>query len=114
MSSTNPTDKAKTIEEVFCFGFEDPTFINDIHVLVGKDKIETAKAQLESIMQDYAIEVIDIIACHEGWEDSRDFYAQAFGSTHKYRDWSNSPEFEGFRNRLEQLRTTNQALKGEE
>lgn len=106
MSSTNPTDKAKTIEEVFCFGFEDPTFINDIHVLVGKDKIETAKAQLESIMQDYAIEARK--AEHGLWKPIAEEIVAKDG-VYRAVNFLNRRAQE-----LEQLRTTNQTLKGEE
>lgn len=68
----------------------------------------------ESIMQDYAKSIIDTIAANEGWEDSRDFYAQSMGLPFEYRDWSNSPEFEGFITKLERKlqRTTSEPLDG--
>lgn len=111
-------NKPKTIEEVFTFGFEDPTFIDDLHTLIGKAKVARAKAQLESIMQDYAIEAR--IAAHTGYKKT---LVSAIETYPTDNDWGKGRK-QGIQDcindqdeyllELEQLRTTNQTLEGED
>jgi len=53
---TTPKPQASVVDEIFTFGYTDPTFINDIHVLIGgKDKIDQAKQQLKQLILDEII-----------------------------------------------------------
>lgn len=41
----------KKLDEILAFGYKDPDFINDIHVLVGgKEKVAKAKAALRTLL----------------------------------------------------------------
>ena len=46
---SNPTADSK-ITDILNFGYDDPTFINDIHALVGKGKVAEAATQLQQLM----------------------------------------------------------------
>lgn len=71
---------------------------------------EEAKTALLDLYRENERAVIDAISLHMGWEESRDFYAVAFGHEPKFVSLSNtmfnSPEFEGFKKQLSNTHKT--------
>lgn len=77
MTNSNPPSGSPSpssdIDHILSFGYDDPAFINDVHALIGPNKVPEAKAAIESLIAAERQRLLDVFEGIIGEDEPFDF-----------------------------------------